>query len=448
MDRAELLDIVAEDLFAYVLCGEIAEQHVAADLKPTGLDERFESFDALVDLHFLLRPDVVEFVEALPSRLRSIKTQTKNVQTTTRGEISGRIDWHSTVKTRCSKAPGDRSLFVCDNRHESYDIDENIVLKRLLSLVYETLDDCERYLRQEYDWVTDRWRENLELVDRMRDIFERNVHVTRIREPATYEPTERMVQTAERSRSEVYREAATLLREHRRSRAGDVDALRDLLSSTLITPSDEETLFELYVLFRYVRTIEQHRDGDTTVSTIESGRQEVARLESEAGADVVLYHDTSAGDRDLSFIPEPVEKSDTELTRSERIQRCSRAIMRNYFTDKSFELRTNRPDVIVLEVRHETGYKYLITEVKHSTHETTIQQGIKETLEYLAFLRQDKQLVFSDDSPFGSGWNGVLVVQDLDGRQTAPVDEQETIRILQASELDEFLPEVIDNLGL
>lgn len=448
MDRDELISSVSEDLFAYVMHGEVAENHIATQLKPTGLDERFEEFDALVDLHFLLRPAVVEFVEKLPSRIRSVKTHTKNVQQPTRGEITGRINWSSTIKHRCSRAPGDQSLFVCENRNESYDIDENVVLKRLLSIIYNTLDACEAYLKQEYNWVTDQWQENLELVEQMRELFERNVHVTRIRDPEIYEPTDRMIQVAEQSRVAVYREAARLLTAYQRARENDPEALEQLLSETLITPDDEETLFELYVLFRYVHAIEQHQSGDIRIRTIESGRQEVARIESDTGADVVLYHDSSANDRNLSFVPEPLanEKPDAALTRSEKIQRQARTVIDQYFTDKRFEVRTNRPDIIILEIRRDDTREYLITEVKNSTNENTIKQGVTETLEYLAFLRQHDTLVFDDDLPFGSGWNGVLVIQDLEHRQTEPLEDQETMRILQASELETALPVVLDRL--
>lgn len=446
MDRAELLDEVAEDLFAYVMAGSVSERRIASKLGYDELDDRFADFDSLVDLHFLLRPAVVDFVERLPRRLRSIKTQTKNVRSVTRGEISGRIDWHGTVTTRHSKAPGDRSLFVCTDRQESYDVDENVVLKRLLSIIYTTLDDCEEYLRREYDWVTDRWRENLELVDRLRETFERNVHVVRIRDPESYEPTERMLSRAERARNEIYREAAGLLREHRRSRRGDEAALRELLAETTIAPDDEETLFELYVLFRYLRAIEARHDGSTTVATIESGSQEVARVEREDGADVVLYHDASARDRGLSFVPEAYEKPEAELGRSELVRRESRRVLEQYFADARAELHTNRPDVIVLEVRRDDRFEYLVTEVKYSRNPETIRQGVEETLEYLAFLRREEAFVFDDDRPFGSGWNGVLVVQDLEDRSTAPIEEQRTIRILQASELSERVHEVLDRV--
>lgn len=443
MDRRELVDALATDIFAYVMHGDLSERHVVSELRPNDLDERFADFESLVRLHFVLRTDVVDFVEALPKRLRSVKTQTRDVTETTRGGIDGRIDWPSTVRERYATNPNDAGLFVCDTRHEDYDIDENVVLKRLLAVVYRTLDDVERFLKRDYDWVTDRWHENGELVDTMKRIFERNVHVTRIRDPESYEPTERMVQNAEASRNEVYRDAASLLREYRRSLQADEEAIRELLEQTLITPDDDETLFELYVLFRHVAAIEALRDDQFTVQTIETGAQEIAHLETETES-VYLYHDTSAGDRGLSFNPESdAETADGDLSRMERVQRESLEVARTYFPDRNFESATGRPDVIVLEVQRDETREYLVTEVKNSRRVETVQRGITETLEYLAFLRQDDEFVHDDDGFFGTGWNGVLVVQDIEHEPTASLDDQQSIKILQASEVEEKLRRVL-----
>ena len=53
--------------------------------------------------------------------------------------------------------------------------------------------------------------------------------------------------------------------------------------------------------------------------------------------------------------------------------------------------------------------------MKNSANEDTIRRRIKETLEYLAFLRLNEEYVFGRDDQeyFGSGWNGLLIVQDL-----------------------------------
>lgn len=446
MDRDELVAGLSQDILTYVMHGSFPERHLAAELKPDGLDERFDEYEMLVRLHFILKPDVVAFVEALPERLRGVKTGTETTTTVSRGSISGRIDWPATVKRRYSTHPRDRALFVCDDRSESYDIAENVVLKRLLSVIYNTLEDCEEYLRADYAWVTDRWRENLELITLMRRIFERNVHVKRIRPPETYEPTHRMLQRAEAARTPLYTGAASLLRSYRRSLQAEPDAVAQLLEETAITPDDEETLLELYVLFRFVAAIESLREESFTLSTITTDTQAVARM-VDGDTEITLYHDNSANDRGLSFLPANVEKDRSDLTRSEMVQREAHEVLTTYFEDSEFRRTTGRPDVIVLELRADDRQEYLITEIKNSTNPQTIRSGIKETLEYLAFLRQDGAFVFEDDTAyFGSGWNGLLVVQDIDDAETAPLNEQRSIRILQASEVESKLRTVLESV--
>ncbi|MEF8799802.1 MAG: hypothetical protein V5A38_01825 [Halolamina sp.] len=445
MKREQLVEGLSQDILAYVMHGSFPEQHVVEELEPEGIDGRFEDYESLIRLHFVLRPDVVEFVERLPRRLRSIETATENVANRSRGQVDGRINWPKTVKQRYSRNPNDRSVFVYESRSENYDTDQNVVLKRLLALIHRTLADCAELFERGYDWVTERWQEKLELVDQLRSIFERNVHVTRIRNPAEYEPTDRMLQRAASSRSELYREAAELLETYRRNLAADEEAIADLLRETAITPDDEETLLELYVLFRYVSTVEELSDQRFRLQTIESGSQEVARME-RGDQEVVLYHDNSARERGLSFVPEEFERPQAELSRAGLVQREAQSVAESYFQDRELRLSTGRPDVIVLEVRSEEERQYLVTEVKNSTSYDTVRSGIKETLEYLAFLRQDGDLVFEDGTPFGTGWNGVLVIQDIEGEETADLDDQESIRILQASEVEGNLRRVLENV--
>lgn len=113
MDRQELLDQLTQDVLAYVMHGGFSEDRLASEIKPDGLDERFDDYESLIRLHFILRPDVVDFVESLPQRLRSVKTQTENKTRTSRGRVNGRIDWSATIRKRHSTNPRDTSLFVC-----------------------------------------------------------------------------------------------------------------------------------------------------------------------------------------------------------------------------------------------------------------------------------------------------------------------------------------------
>lgn len=454
MNREELLEELTEDILGYVMHGVLPQQEIAQSIKPQHLDERFDDYELLLDLHFILKPEVVEFVKQLPKQLRSIRTETETVSRTRQGTVDGHINWGATVKQRYARNPRNTGLFVCDNRSEDYDIPENLVLKKLLAVIYRTLREAEDYLRGEYTWVRETWRGNEQLIDELNRIVERNVHVRRIREPETYEPTERMLTTAANSRQAIYRDAASLLREREQLFAGEPAAIKELLDKTAITPDDENALFELFVLFRFVATLEDMEDGQFTFKTIASGRQEVARLESE-GRDIVLYHDQTADDPDLSFDSGVTElPDDREPTRSEKVQTVARSVANDYFTDRpAFQDNTGRPDVIVLEIVDEEAgeYEYLITEVKNSTNVQTIRRGIKETLEYLAFLRVNDEFVFGRDDEdteyFGSGWNGMLAIQDLP-EETASVDEQgeREITILQASELETELETVLEEV--
>jgi len=281
MNRNELLDQLTEDILAHVMRGSFPERELAQSIKPEQLDDRFEEYELLLDLHFILKSDVVSFVRDLSKHLRSIRTETQTTSRTRRGTVDGRINWGATIKKRYSEHPRDASIFVCDNRSVDYDIPENIVLKRLISVIHTTIREAEEYLRGEYEWVQETWKGNENLIDELQQIVERNVHVRRIRDPDTYEPTERMLTTAADSRQAVYREAASLLKSRERLYEGDPDEIRKLLDETAIAPDDQDSLFELYVLFRFVATLERLQESQPEFKTIATGRQEVARFDGD-----------------------------------------------------------------------------------------------------------------------------------------------------------------------
>lgn len=446
MRRSQLLERLTEDVFGYVMHGHVSERVVTNALAPEGFEQRFSDYRRLVNLHFLLRDDVIDFVRQLPEHLRSLETRTRAHRKRTRGGVDGRINWQETAKARYSESPGNRALFVCDTRSEDYDTAENLVLKELLSRIHSALEDANVFIEREYDWIVDAWIEE-DLVDDLRRIFERNVHVKRIRDPEVYEPTDRMIADAEVSRKDIYQEAADLLGTWRDAERGKREAVRDLLNRTTITPDDEETLLELYVLFRVIGSVESIEEGGFTIETIESGRQEVARLSGPR--DVVIYHDSS-GDRDLSFRTIAENRIDGKPSRNDSVQMKATEIANQYFHEYKFQDHTGRPDVIVLEIGPETDEtEYLVAEVKNSTSKDTVRRGIKETLEYLAFLRKGEEFVFdgtNEEDYFGSGWNGMLVIQDLKDTETQPIEDQSLIRILQASELEDELESVLENV--
>lgn len=445
MDKSELLENLTEDIATYVMHGEFPEDELAANLKYDELDERFSDYKLLMDLHFILKPEVVNFVEELPQRIRSIKTQTRNRSRMQRGSIDGKINWSSTIQKRYSENPGDRSLFVTENRTEHYDIDENIVLKKLLSVIYHTLQEAKEYLEKDYTWVNERWRKNRDLIEDMERIFERDVHVKRIRKPEEYEPTDRMLNTAENSRQRFYQRSADLLEDRKRIFEGDEDALEEMLQETAITPDDEETLLELFVLFKFISTIDDMGDEGFILNTIESGSQKVASLASDE-KEISVYHDSSTDIKDLAFRFNPENDVDgRKYSRPEKVEIKSNKIIKDYF-GKDMVNTTGRPDVILVEVvdKQRSEREYFITEVKNSTNEKTIRRGIKETLEYLAFLRDEDGFIY-DKENLGGEKSGLLVVQDFkENKGTNLTDQKHAVSIIEASKLEENIEDLIE----
>ncbi|MFB6100905.1 MAG: hypothetical protein ABEK16_06580 [Candidatus Nanohalobium sp.] len=444
MEKNELIDGLTEDILTYVMHGNFPERKFAESLKPTDLDSRFEEYEKLMDFHFVLREDVIEFVKNLESELRSVNTETENRSRVRRGSVDGKINWSSTIQERYSRNPGDTSLFVCENKTERYDTGENIVLKRLLSVIYNTLKDCEDFFDRNHEW-SERWRDEKDLVENMKNIFERNVHVKRIKDPEEYEPTERMLNSAENSRKGLYRESARLLRKRQDIFSGDREEIRELLDKTVIRPQDEETLLELFVLFRFISTIESIEEDSCSLNTVSTGSQRIASMESEE-KEIAVYHDSSARDLGIEFKYDPEKDSDKPYSRPEQVELKSREIIQDYF-DRDTNQVTGRPDVILVEIidKVSSDREFFITEVKNSTNEKTVKRGIKEALEYLAFLRDEDDFIYDGDS-FGGERQGLVVVQDFEDRQVQSVGEQDgPVRIVQVSDLEDRLESLISD---
>jgi len=435
MKESRMIEELTQDILTYMRRGESGIGRIVAEnVKPEGLDERFKEYEKLMDFHFILKEKVVDFVKNLRPRLREVKTKTKNVKKTSKNGVEGRINWSSTVKERYSRNPKDFSLFVCENRSENYDIDENIVLKKLLSVIYRTLEDCEEYLKEDKNPVIkETWEEKEDLIEEMRGIFERNVHIQRIKKPERYEPTERMINSAENSRQSIYREAAKLINTRRKIFKGDKEEIKSLIENTAVKPDNKGTLFELFTLFRFIKIIENHEKNDFSLETIESNSQPIAGM-SYKDKEIRLYHDSS-GDKNLKFLYGE-DDFNTPPSRPELVEKKATEVTEDYFKERKEE-HSKRPDIIVLEIKSDESREYIVTEVKYSTNQKTIERGIKETLEYLAYMKYRNNWRFRDgkESIFGND-NGLLVIRDLD-EDTEALSEQRTIKIFQTSDLIE-----------
>lgn len=458
MDPDELVDRVAENLELYVLSGQLDRDIVGGALINAAFGERIAGFDDLLVLHYLLESETVEFARDLRRSVRELRTGTATEANLTHSEVSSRIDWRKTVRERYARNPDDSTLFVTQSRYEEYDLDENIVLRALLDRLDDGLEMWEDELAK-YDWGDD-WGD--QLLERTRQTIAGNVNLNRIREPKTGEPTSAMLSTACRSRRSLYREAAERFLRYEEILSSDAgqETLRDLLSKTLIVPtdagaSDEQqysTLFELYVLFSVIRTLEEVVGTEGELAPIRRGRNAVGTFELANGDHIFVFYEQAAGSKDFSFLGSASELDAEAVTRHEATRTRTQAIAGELF-DSSSRVATKRPDVLVAYERDGSvvPQRSLVVEVKYHgsgrSGEETVERGVRELLEYLVYMRHDDELVFdgpSADDWFGEG-NGLLVIDD-DDSVSATIDDRHPIRVAQASTLSGRLREQLESL--
>jgi len=394
----DLVEETREELSTYLKSGNINEKQLSDSLDFEGLD--IEEFDRLKTIHFVLSQPVIEFIEKLPERIRRIKTESDRQDRISKGEINGRIDWNKTLKTRYSQNYKDKSLFVTKNPEIEYNIPENLVLKKLLGIIYETLtQDLEEL---DYSWREEKWSD--EKIDDMQQIFRKNVHVKRIRDHKDIHLTGKELEAARKSRQQLYKEAYILYRKYQKIQENEFseEEVAQLLDQTLVVPKQVETLFELYSVFKLISKLRSEHQLEYKPIVSESSA--IAAIENEE-KEVRVFHDEQGN---LDFREEPPEDlsnifSKDEYDSQQYLKRYAEALEDHKETlealigrDSNQDLYRGRPDIIVefydKKEENKELSKVIIGEVKYTDKESTFSTGLKELFEYLKFGKESSYL--------------------------------------------------------
>lgn len=431
----ELVQDIAENFHTYLKKG-VRLDSVFGDAHP---DLDIDDIESLLRIHFVLtesnskagRVGVLDFMRTLEERIRRMKTTTTDEVQHHRGEVRGRIDWQETVKARSRAGRIDEPLFVCRRSEEDYDVDENLVLKRLLEVIYEIVfNDLEHAIEnpEDYrwleDWVSTQSSEGFQpertAARTLRNIYTENVYLQRVGADET-QITNRMIRSVKRSRRPLYRDAAELLDQYRllTSKQLDAEEAREILDHTLIAPEKTEVLFELYWIFKILESYENVRYEVLS----KDNRSTVAQWRTE-DAEYVMYHD-STGDT-VTFDEDSDDKAvetDGYLYRMDAVvnrwQELSEKLLHRGGSDT---LWGGRPDILLerYKIRADTDTRRLdqlfIGEVKYTRNPDYAATGLRELLEYMAFVKDaDREYVESKEDLLESvSVKGLLFVDKLD----------------------------------
>lgn len=370
-------------------------------------DLNIENLDDLLKIHFILteskdqEPGVIDFIEELPERLRRIKTTITNKKNTLEGEVKGKIDWQSTIKTRNSTGCSNNTLFVCNQTKKNYETKENLVLKELLSVIHEIVFDKLNELEfkgKEIGWL-DEWSEDKsDLKGTVERVFHRNIYLKRIKHEEI-QVTERMISDVKKSRNKLYREAATLLEKYRKLLDHDLDSgeAKRLLKNTFIKPEKTEVLFELYWIIKIIKGFEEK--SDVNFKWIVKGENIIAEWEDQEHI-YKIYHD-STGSLNFSINLEDIEEpeKDDYLNRQKEVIEKWKKMSKDVFKqEKSNGLWGGRPDIILERYNKQEELKEVfIGEVKYTENQQYALKGLKELLEYMALVK-DKNSDFFENT--------------------------------------------------
>lgn len=439
-----LLADVADDFHTYLRKGVRFDRVI--DTAHPELD--VDDIGTLLRIHFVLTDagddeesvGVLDFVRTLEDRIRQMKTSVSANAVEQRGEIRGRVDWAGTTKRRARAGRFDEPVFVCRQPEERYDIDENIVLKRLLQVIHEVVNDDLRPAIEEpagYEWLSE-WvtppddgaRNPETATAAINRVYERNVYLQRIEVTETA-VTDRTIQSVKRSRSAFYRDAATLLDRYRRLMNQELDSgdAREILSNTVIAPEATETLFELYWIFRLLdaydaveyRVLTHWRDDPTTIATW-----------GQNGSRYVMSHDSTG--RSLTFSesiePDAID-SDGYLYRLNQVLSRWRSLSKDLLDYRGSDaLWGGRPDILLERFeKNEAGEfelaEVFIGEVKYTRDRAYIATGLRELLEYMAFAKRSSTgdyIESRDDLLDSVAVRGLLFTDDT-GQEAHSPDE-------------------------
>jgi hypothetical protein len=233
-------------------------QAIGTFLESLGCDE--QELEWLALLHHLLRAmGAKEFLlDELPSMLPLLSRQ-RETQRVVDKKPRGRILWGDTFVYRLSRcSPQD---FVVQYPSRTPDTPENRLLKHYVrtiadkakstmgasrgtALVSEILSSCEEMLSSRY-------------LSDIEDIGE---------------VTSLMLQRTARDRRIIYAQLYDLWTEYDKAVLNrDIDVIKDLLSKGWLSPQDEDSLFELYVLISVINALEDFVEKRATLDSIKFG---------------------------------------------------------------------------------------------------------------------------------------------------------------------------------
>lgn len=401
ISKASMIEEIKEELMNYFKKGVVNPKSF---FKIDGI--KFNNIHDILKIHFILSEQVQSYTLSLEREIKNIKNSTKLHKKLFNGEVRGNIDWNKTIEYRANTVYRDRSKFVCNNIDKLYDIKENLVLKKTISIIYNIIHreiGMDRFISEEW------YRNGKAMSSIILNIYRKNVYIKRIDISKT-EINDKMIADVLNSRNKIYRDSARILKLYRDIMKFDEKEIGNLFSKTFIDMQDENKVFELYSIFKYMK--ENFSSEKIKYNILDGKEDSLANIEDDRYI-YEIYHD-SIGKGDISFniVREDIENSNNEyLNRKIKILDMKNSIY-NHLKGRSAtsSIWGGRPDLLIIkkDKLNKAIVHISIGEIKYTNNRDYMYTGLDELLDYI-YLIKDKNSIYIDDIPI----SGLLFVDNI-----------------------------------
>lgn len=397
--KEAMISEIQEELIIYFREGKINPRS-AFDLE----DIKFHSIYDILKIHFLLSEEVRNYILKLEKNIRSIKNSTTLEKRLFRGEVRGSIDWNKTIQHRDNHQHNDRMSFVCDNVNKFFETKENIILKRAISIIYTVVyEDIDLKHIKKQNW----FRNGEQLAKIISNVYHSNVYIKKM-ETSKIKISDKMIADVSKSRNEIYRDSAKIVRLYREIMSLEKKHMEDLFEETFIEMKDINEVFELYSIFKYIRN--KYNDETVSYNIIDSSEKYLASIEDNDFL-YEIYHDKTAVDH-LKFRidrSEVDESNNDYLTKKlDSLHRKDQIMYEVNEAKPSTRFWRGRPDLIIIKwnKNDKTIEEIEIGEIKYTNNMDYLSTGLEELLEYMYLVKEAndyidpakiKGLLFVDD---------------------------------------------------
>jgi hypothetical protein len=390
-EKKEVLRFVVEYMIAYLLEGFV-DPNVTSGFDVEGA--KALNFNTALKIRFLLESETKRFLEEVPTYLRRIRTEVSREKSLAKGEAKGHIDWSKTIQTWASSGFKDKTILNIDRSVKNYDIPENLILKKAITILSEFMND--NAVRKEIERTYD-WSERLQEARRcVREVL-KNVHFRRIMDASLIHISPRMKGQVKKSRKKLYRDSCRVFDKY--ERVFSRHELTQLLMDTFIDPRNIDKTFELFCLFTTIKVLEKMEWKVKKLAEIVRERNETAIL-TQGNFEIRIFYNVTGR---LTFL-DRAEPQKTKDALAESTQA--------FFGEKTADT-TRRPDIIIELLCDGVSKDYAIFEVKNTREKEYIVQGMYQALHYLYDLKgiEEKHYFYGDT--LGRGYNSAVIAFQL-----------------------------------